>query len=139
MDLVVGGTRLHLRNEEKSIRTFDFTERSVPSFGPKPHLGNVLKAQRLQEAGLLRGQDFLLSILTVALSSSGLFGLLLGAGGRGFVRVGNGFMEVQSRTKRERLIAAVADEPVEFTDATTKVCLTPDLTTKNNRRVSGVT
>lgn len=114
-------------------------ERSVPSFGPKPHLGNVLKAQRLEEAGLLRGQDFLLSILTVALSSSGLFGLLLGAGGRGFVRVGNGFMEVQSRTKRERLIAAVADEPVEFTDATTKVCLTPDLTTKKNRRVSGVT
>lgn len=36
-------------------------------------------------------------------------------------------MEVQGRAKGERLIATIADKPVEFADAATKVGLAPNL------------
>lgn len=36
-------------------------------------------------------------------------------------------MEVQGGAKGERLVAAIADEPMELTDAATKVCLAPNL------------
>lgn len=102
----------------------------------KAYFRNVLKTQDFQEAGLLRGQVFFLVILTVVLTAvfcSSILCLdlhfLCVSGGR-FVRVGGGFMEFQGRAKGERLVAAIADEPMELTDTATKICLTPDLEVK---------
>lgn len=41
-------------------------------------------------------------------------------------------MEVQGRAKGERLVAELADEPVEFADAASEVCLAPDLIGRKN-------
>lgn len=42
-------------------------------------------------------------------------------------------MQVQGRAQRERLVTAIADEPVELTDAAPKVRLTPDLRGQKSR------
>lgn len=90
------------------------------------YLGDVLKTQRFQEAGLLRVQDFFLNIRTAVFCSSILLHFLRVIGG-GFVGVGGGFVELQGGAKGERFVAAIADEPVELADTATKVCLAPDL------------
>lgn len=101
----------------------------------KAYRRDVLKTQHFQEAGLFRGQDFLLNILIVLLNavffSSILFSylhvFLRGSGGGFGFGVGGGFMEVKGRTKGERLVTAVTNKPVELADAATKVGLTPNL------------
>lgn len=104
MDLIVSGTRLHLRN--------------------------VPKAQPFQEVGLFCGQGRVV-VLNLFCSSFAilLYFLLcvLCVSGDGFVGVGVGFMEVQGRAKGERLVAELADKPVELADTASEVCLTPDL------------
>lgn len=86
----------------------------------------MLKSKTLQEAGLLRGQDRFNIHAGFCRSSLNLLLRLLGVVGRR-VRMGGGVVQVQRRAKRERLVARVADEPMELTDAPTKVRLAPHL------------
>lgn len=90
----------------------------------------MLQTQSLQEAGLLRRRDVLrccfLTVVLNAVFCSSVLGRLLCVGG-GFVVVGGGFMEVEGGAERERLVAALADKPMELTDAAAEVRFTPDL------------
>lgn len=100
------------------------------------HLGNMLKSQTFQEAGLLWGQvwcDILILLTSILLLLHLLFFFLhlLDVAAGGLVRVGAALVEVQGRPQRECFVTTIADKTMKLADAPTKVCLAPDLQTSH--------